>query len=174
MRPRKTTGLQRGISRLEFAVAATLFAVLAGVLLERLLYVEEYAEMTAMELTVANMRTGLRNRMGDLLIRDRVSEIATLADENPMDWLERRPENYLGAFDREPDLDLRGSWYFDRVRHEIVYTASLRRHFSPGNPEDYSVRLRAAAQPAPADGTSDGKNAHRWVALVKTSGGTWF
>lgn len=174
MRPRKTVGLQRGISRLEFAVAATLFAVLAGVLLERLLYVEEYAEMTAMELTVANMRTGLRNRTGDLLIRDRVSEIATLADENPMDWLERRPENYLGEFDREPDLNLRGSWYFDRVRHEIVYTASLRRHFSPENAEDYSVRLRAVAQPVPAGETVAGKNAPRWVALVKTSGGRWF
>lgn len=174
MRPGKTVGLQRGISRLEFAVAATLFAVLAGVLLERLLYVEEYAEMTAMELTVANMRTGLRNRMGDLLIRDRVSEIATLADENPMSWLERRPDNYLGEFDREPDLDLRGSWYFDRGRHEIVYTVNLRRHFAPRDREDYRVRLRAVAQPVPAGGTAGGKNAHRWVALVETSGGSWF
>lgn len=174
MRVGNAAGRQSGISRLELAVAIAVFAVLAGVLLERLLYVEEYAEMTAMELTVANMRTGLRNRMGDMLIRDQVSEIATLADENPVNWLENRPESYLGEFDGAPDQDLRGTWYYDRNSHEIVYTANLRRHCAPVGSEDCSTRLRAVALPVPPAGTAEGKRTPQWVALVKTSSGTWF
>lgn len=174
MRDGKKSGRQNGISRLELAVAIAVFAILAGVLLERLLYVEEYAEMTAMELTVANMRTGLRNRMGDMLIRDQVSEIATLADGNPVNWLEKKPENYLGEFEGEPDRDARGSWYFDRLRHEIVYTANLRRHCSPQGREDCGIRLRAVALPVPPADTVEGRRVSQWVALVKTSGGTWF
>lgn len=165
---------QRGISHLELAVAIAVFAMLVAVLLERFLYVEEYAEMTAMELTVANMRTGLRNRMGDMLIRDQVSEIATLADENPVTWLETPPESYLGEFDGEPEQDLRGTWYFDRNRHEIVYTASLRRHCAPVTGEDCSIRFRPVVHPVPPASTVEGKRVPQWVVLVKTSAGTWF
>lgn len=174
MREGNTFDRQQGISRLEFAVAIAVFAVLAGVLLERLLYVEEYAEMTAMELTVVNMRTGLRNRMGDLLIHDRVSEIATLADENPVNWLERRPENYLGEFDGRPAEDVRGRWYYDRLRHEMVYTANLRRHFTPGPDSEYTVRIRAVRTPVPDDSTAEQKTVPRWVTLARTSGSKWF
>ena len=92
-----------GFSLFEFVVAIAIVAVFGGVLLQRMLYLQEIAEMTAMNLTVANLRTGLRNKTGDLLIRDKVVEIATLADENPVNWLQAQPENYLGEFDLTPD-----------------------------------------------------------------------
>lgn len=174
MHAEKTAGQQCGITRFEFAAAVAIVAVLAGVLLERLLYIEEYAEMTAMELTIANMRTGLRNRMGDLLIRDKVSEIATLADENPVTWLEKQPENYLGEFDGVPDRDTRGMWFYDRQRREMVYTANSRRYFSPGSYADYSVRARVVRLPVPGNGTAERKADPQWVALIKTTDGKWF
>src|SRR4030088_5723 len=91
---------QSGFSVFEFVVAIAIVAVFGGVFLQRMLYFQEYAEKTAMDLTVPNMRTGLRYRTGDLLMRDKVSEITTLADENPVSWLQNSPENYLGEFDR--------------------------------------------------------------------------
>jgi general secretion pathway protein G len=166
--------MQRGISYLEFAAAVAIIAVFGGVLLDRMVYLEEYAEMTAMELTVLNMRTGLRYRTADFLMRDKVSEIATLADENPVNWLQNHPENYLGDFDRKPDTDLRGKWYFDKTRHELVYTVNNRRHFLPAGDQNYEFRWRAVPVRAKEANLSAGKSNEQWVKLMQVSGGRWF
>ena len=165
---------QRGFSLFEFVVAIAIVAVFGGVLLQRMLYLQEVAEMTAMDLTVANLRTGLRYKTGDLLVRDKVSEIASLADENPVNWLQNPPENYLGEFDLSPDTDLRGKWYFDKTRHELVYTTNNRRHFLPASDQDYALRWHAVRVQAKEQGNSGNKNSPQWVALVQIAGGRWF
>jgi prepilin-type N-terminal cleavage/methylation domain-containing protein len=164
----------RGFSLFELVVAIALVAVFAGVLLQRMLYLQEYAEMTAMDLNVANMRTGLRYKTGDLLMRDEVSEIPTLADENPVNWLEKHPENYLGEFELRPDADLRGKWYFDKTRHELVYTVNNRRHFLPASDQDYALRWHAVRQRAKDGNIVGGQSNVQWVALVQVAGGRWF
>ncbi len=165
---------QSGFSVFELVAAIAIMGVLGGMLLQRMLYLQEYAEMTAMDLTVANLRTGLRYKTGDLLIRGKVSEIATLSDENPVNWLQDHPENYLGEFDLKPDADLRGKWYFDKTRHEMVYTINNRRHFLPANGQDYALRWQAVRLPAKEEDISRSRNEVHWVALVKVSGGRWF
>ena len=165
---------QRGFSVLELVVSICLIAVFSAVLLERLLYLEEYAEMTAMDLTVARMQSGLRNRFADLLIRDKVSEIAALADENPIEWLDTHPEDYLGEFDWKPDADLRGKWYFDRKQHELVYTINLGRHFLPLQGGATEFRWRAVRSPARQENKSGNKTNAQWVSLLKVAGGRWF
>jgi len=165
---------QRGSSPFEFVVATAIVGVIGGVLLEHMLYLQEYAEMTAMDLTVANLRTGLRYKAGDLLIRDKVPEIATLADENPIDWLQNRPDNYLGEFDVEPDTDLRGKWYFDKTRRELVYTINNRRHFVPASGQDYDLRWHAVRLGANAASVAGSPSNLQWVALVQDAGGRWF
>ena len=165
---------QRGFSLFELVAAIAIMGVFGGVLLQRMLYVQEYAEMTAMELTVANVRTGLRYKTGDLLIRGKVSEIATLADENPVNWLQNHPENYLGEFDLKPDTDLRGKWYFDKTRHELVYTINNRRHFIPASGQDYALRWQAVRLPVKEENISGSRGKMQWVALVQDAGGRWF
>jgi hypothetical protein len=165
---------QSGFSVFEFVVAVAIVAVCGGVLLQRMLYLQEYAEKTAMDLTVANMRTGLRYRTGDLLMRDRVSEISTLADENPVNWLQTSPDNYLGEFDRQPSNDLRGNWYFDKTRRELVYTVNNRRHFLPASDQDYALRWHTVRVQAKERGDSGNKGNPQWVALVPIAGGRWF
>jgi general secretion pathway protein G len=155
-------------------VAITIVTVFAGVLLQRLLYLQEYAEMTAMDLTVANLRTGLRFKTGELLIGGKVSDIATLADGNPVGWLQHRPENYLGEFDRKPDADLRGKWYFDKTRRDLVYTINDKRHFLPVSDQDYAFRWHVVRQPVEKQNNGDGKGKVQWVALVQVAGGQWF
>lgn len=169
---------QQGFSRFELLVVVAVFGVLGGVMLDRMRYLQEYAEMTAVDVTIAQLRTGLRYRIGDLLIRDELSEISTLADENPVNWLEVRPPNYLGEFDGEPESDVKGRWYFDRTRHELVYTANNRRFFTPESYRDYTVRLRAVRlQQEGAAGERRAANpasAPQWVTLVQVSDGKWF
>src|SRR6185369_8749308 len=113
---------QGGASQLELVVSMVLFAVFLIVFAERAFYYQEYGEKAAMEMTVVNMRTGLRYKVADLIMNNRVSEIPTLADENPMDWLADKPENYLGEFDGAPQQAAAGKWFYDKRNRELVYT----------------------------------------------------
>lgn len=162
---------QRGASRLELAVVVVVFGALATVFLERTLYYQEYAEMAAMELTVENLRAGLRFRVAELLLEDKVSKIPTLAEANPMDWLERKPDNYIGEVAYAPEDEPRGEWYFDTTRRELVYTVNNRRFFSPSVYRDFSVRYRAmriGGQQTAGAGISQ-----EWVALVLVNDYRW-
>jgi general secretion pathway protein G len=172
MRAVHAANRHRGASFYETAVASVIVGVLAVVLLERVLYVQEYAEKSALELTIANLRAGLRARVAHLLMADRVSDIETLADENPMGWLEGRQENYLGELDIPPGEEPRGKWYFDRHRRELVYTANSRRHFSPSVYRDFTVRLRAMRVTPGGEGPS--AKGQVWVALVVVNDYRWF
>jgi len=149
------------------AVSIVLIAIIAGVLLERALYYQEYAEMTAMKMTVANMRSGLRYKVADLIMNNRLSEISTLIDENPIRWLSSLPENYLGEYDAAPQTAIEGKWYFDRTKHELVYTPNNRRHFVPSSGEDFILRYRTMPIKASQVNQPKGTHSQTWVSLVQ-------
>lgn len=174
MRVFPVRGDQCGASFVEFAVCMALMGIFVGVLLERALYYQEYAEKTAMESTAENIRTGLRYKVADLILANRVSEIQTLADENPMNWLAERPGNYLGELDSAPADEPKGQWYFDKRNRELVYTVNNRRHFSPSTYRDFSVRYRAMRVSAGAVTDSSPNFAGTWVSLVLVAEYGWF
>lgn len=151
-----------------------LMAIFLGVLLERTSYYQEHAEKTAMESTAENIRTGLRYKVADLILANRVSEIPTLADENPMNWLGKRPPNYLGELDSAPVDEAKGQWYFDKRNRELVYTVNNRRHFSPSSYHDFSVRYRVMRVSAGAVTDRSPKVAGTWVSLVLVAEYDWF
>ena len=150
MRVFPVRGGQCGARFVEFAVCMALMGIFVSVLLERALYYQEYAEKTAMESTAENIRTGLRYKVADLILANRASEIPSLADENPMNWLAERPGNYLGELDSAPADEPKGQWFFDKPSRELVYTVSNRRHFESSDGRNYSVRYRATRQAAAA------------------------
>ena len=149
-----------------------MLAVLAITLIGRVLTAEEYAEKSAMELTIAHMRAGLRAQVGALLIADRVSEIGALAGGNPVDWLKVPPENYIGEYDEKPAGDTEGAWYFDAKRRELVYTANAKSHFVPSAEEGYSVRLKIV--PIETTTTTVVQREPVWVAIAVVSNYRWF
>jgi general secretion pathway protein G len=120
---------QRGAGSFEFALCAALAAVLAGVLLLRLLEVRVESERTAARQVAAAVRTALAVRAARAADG---AELAMLAQENPMRWLARLPPNYLGEY-YAPDLEslTKGSWFFDRTDKSINYLLS-RDTFSHG------------------------------------------
>ncbi|MEK6208768.1 MAG: hypothetical protein AABM64_00125 [Pseudomonadota bacterium] len=174
MRVFPVRGDQCGASFVEFAVCMALIGIFVCVLLERALYYQEYAEKTAMESTAENIRTGLRYKMADLILANRVSEIATLADENPMNWLAERPPNYLGELDSAPANEPKGQWYFDKRNRELVYTVNNRRYFSQSTYRDFSVRYRAMRVSAGAVTDSSPNFTGTWVSLVLVAEYGWF
>ena len=159
-------GHQRGASQLELAVSIVLIAIFLAVFLERTFYYQEYAEKTAMEMTVANMRTGLRYRIAGLMLDNRLSEIPALADENPVNWLAEPPENYLGEFDSPPRDGTAGKWFYDRRAGELAYTVNNRRHFVPYDGRDFTIRYRAARIRGAAMTSSPGTRPQVWVELT--------
>jgi hypothetical protein len=164
---------QGGASQLELVVSMVLFAVFLIVFAERAFYYQEYGEKAAMEMTVVNMRTGLRYKVADLIMNNRVSEIPTLADENPMDWLAEKPENYLGEFDGAPQQAAAGKWFYDKRNRELVYTVNNRRHFVPSAGEDFTVRYRAERIQAAKDTVLPASHPQVWVNLVQPRDYTW-
>ena len=174
MRALLVRGDQRGVSFLEFAVCMALMGIFVSVLLERALYYQEYAEKTSMESTAENIRTGLRFKVADLILADRVSEIQTLADENPLNWLVDRPPNYLGELDSVPADAPKGQWYFDRRNRELVYAVNNQRHFSPSVDRDFRVRYRAMRVSTGASSANAPVAADTWVSLVTVGEYFWF
>lgn len=165
---------QCGASFVEFAVSIAFIGIFVGVLLERALYYQEYAEKIAMESTVEHIRSGLRYKVADLILANRMSEIPSLADENPMNWLGERPPNYLGELDSVPVDEPQGQWYFDKRNRELVYTVNNRRHFSPANYRDFSVRYRTMRISAGAVTDSSPNPAGTWVSVVLIAEYGWF
>src|SRR3989304_9348997 len=88
---------QSGLPWLEFAVVAAVLAVLAGSLLTALLYYEELAEATVVELTIENVRSGLRYQIADRLVAGRTPEIGQLLGANPGSGVGRSPGGYAGV-----------------------------------------------------------------------------
>ncbi len=161
-----------GATLVEFAGAAIVLGVLATVFMLRLLEAQEYAEKLAMELTIANMRAGLRAQVGALLIADRTSEIVVLAGKNPVQWLDEPPEDYLGEHSGAPAHDTSGAWYFDSAAGELVYTANLRRHFMAADSTGYTVRLRVV--PVADAGLGASPHEPGWVRLAIVNDYSWF
>src|SRR5437899_1843983 len=89
-----------GFSLIEFVVVVVVVSIISAILLDRVKFYQEHAEKTTMEATAAAIQAGLHLRMAGYLASGRDRDIAKLADENPMNWLARRPDNYAGALDR--------------------------------------------------------------------------
>lgn len=93
----------------------------AALLLDRLAYHQEMAEKAAMESVVRVVKTGLQLRLADLIATHRQAQAAALEVEDPMRWLDTRPDNYGGAYSAGAE---RGQWYFDAGRRHLVYVVN--------------------------------------------------
>ncbi|WP_020652177.1 hypothetical protein [Massilia niastensis] len=151
------SGLARagGATRFEFAVCAALVALLAGMLLLRLLDYRVQSERTAAYHVVGALRTALAARAAQAPTR---ASLAALAQENPIRWLDRKPVNYLGEY-YTPDLaELeKGAWFFDRSDRSINYL--LRSDtFSSGSSKLLKFKVKLSRAPHPVD--IDGQSGH--------------
>lgn len=155
-------GKSSGITQLEFAVVAAVFAMLAGVLVSALLYYEELAEKTVVEVTIVNMRTGLRLKVAELIIKGRESEIAGLAHSNPVTWLDHPPSGYQDRF----GAALAGDWVYHPVSKEIEYRPRLRAHLSIQS--GTTLRWKLMARRVSATGVAEG------VEIVQVTPYQWF
>lgn len=162
---------QRGYSRFELVCVILIVCVLLLVLLDRTLRYQAMAEKTAMELTIMNMRSGLRLRVAELMMADRTNELGDLVQDNPIHWLEKPPANYLGEIRNPRRASLPpDTWYFDPDRRELVYLLRRNNFFGAEPAEGTAVVLRIAAVQRGSAIAGSGAQNTEGVALVRAAG----
>jgi len=103
--------------------------------------------------TLAAINTALTMRFATLVIAGRGREIEKQAGANPIDLLERPPENYLGALYEPPAESLASrSWYFDRASGDLVYLPGRTRYLTEPPDAEKGLHFRVElSDPANAD-----------------------
>lgn len=99
----------------EFAVLVVIISALAVFMLSALERAGVEVEEAAVQTEVAAIRIELLDRIAH---RELVGGDLPKSD-NPMQWIARVPEAYLGELDSTPEA--RGVWYFDRKAGELAY-----------------------------------------------------
>ncbi len=101
--------------KFELAVAVLIVAVLAAFLLPALERARTEIEAAMVQSEAAAIRVELLDRLAH---HEAVG--GDLPDSaNPLRWIGRVPEGYLGELDAPPEV--RGRWYFERPAGELVY-----------------------------------------------------
>ena len=167
----RLTSREHGSSLFEFFIAVGVISLIAAVLLDRLLSYQEYAKTTAMEVTVVNIRSGLRLRVAELMTQDRLHEVGKLVDENPVRWLETPPPNYLGELAHPaPKTLAQGNWYFDTTRRELVYLPHDNRFFTaPWRDRKEAIRFHVISVRQALGGREGSESRIEWVTLARAN-----
>lgn len=120
----------RGFTLIELMVAIAVIAVAVALLLNRLAYHQEMAEKAAMEAVLRAVKTGLQVRLAEMIATQRQGQAEVLEIEDPMRWLEARPDNYGGAYGEGIEG---GKWYFDAGRRHLVYIVNAGNRLEIGS-----------------------------------------
>jgi hypothetical protein len=161
--------LQRGYSLLELGSVAGLLVILSGLLLGYALHYQEQAEKTAVDLTIRNIRSGLRFEVAERMIHGRGREIPELLAGNPVRWLQRPPAGYAGEIgSRETWNIAAGNWFFDVDARELGYVPRLSFRLERDASSDNALRWRVRGTPAAHGGGIED------VSLVSVTPYRWF
>jgi len=130
----RTARAEAGFSLLELALVTVIVVILMLLSLRQIHVYQGELEQAELMQTVATLRAGMNIRIANLLASDKRAEIVQMAGQNPVDWLEQKPKNYLGVFYAPKSQDLaEGNWYYDKNNKTLVYLLNNSK-FPRGDP----------------------------------------
>lgn len=136
---------QRGFTLVELVVVIIVIVVVMGLMLNRFTYYQEKAEKVAMENVAGALQSALTMQVGQVLTRGKISDLAALALDNPMNWLQQKPRNYSGEFYAlTPQAVESGNWVFDLKSRDLVYVLHNSNYFKPGKDGLKWIRFHVA------------------------------
>ncbi|OGT05282.1 MAG: hypothetical protein A2Y51_07810 [Gallionellales bacterium RIFCSPLOWO2_02_60_31] len=135
----------KGFTLIELIVVITIVVVMAGLFLNRMLFYIEQAEKTAMVEVSNAIQSALTMQYGQILTRGKPSDLPALAQDNPMNWLQKKPRNYAGEFYDPTPLSVEsGNWVFDLKTRNLIYVVRNANHFKPGKDGKKWIRFHVA------------------------------
>jgi type II secretory pathway pseudopilin PulG len=136
---------QRGFTLLELVILIAIIVTLMGLFMNRFMYYQEQAEKTAMEQVSGAIQSALVMQYGQILTRGKPSDVAALAQDNPINLLQKAPHNYAGEFyDPTPLSVPPASWMFDLKTRDLIYVLGEGNYFKPGNDGRKWIRFHVA------------------------------
>lgn len=137
----------KGFTLLELIIVIIIIVVLMGAFLNRALFYQEQAEKTAMEQVAGAIQSALILQYGQVMTRGKPSDVVALADDNPMNWLQKKPGNYVGEFYDPTPLSVEsGSWIFDLKSRDLIYVVRNANYFKPGKDGKKWIRFHVAVE----------------------------
>ena len=135
----------KGFTLIELIVVIVIVVVMAGLFLNRMMYYVERAEKTAMEEVAGAIQSSLTMQYGQILTRGKSSDLPALVQDNPMNWLQKKPRNYAGEFYDITPLSVEpGNWVFDLKSRDLVYVVRNADYFKPGKDGKKWIRFHVA------------------------------
>jgi general secretion pathway protein G len=135
----------RGFTLLEMVAVVVAIGILAGVALERLLPLIGRAERVAFLRVQGQLQSALMLETARRLSRGEGATIPRLSGSNPMEYLLKPPENYLGSHPNPVHREMQpGRWYFDAGRGRLVYRVGRQARFESDEGPADRVEFRVA------------------------------
>jgi prepilin-type N-terminal cleavage/methylation domain-containing protein len=136
---------QRGFTLLELIIVITIIVTLMGLFMNRAMFYQEQAEKTAMVQVAGVIQSALIMQYGQIMTRGKPSDVVALAQDNPMNLLQKKPRNYAGEFyDPAPQAVVPGNWMFDLKTRDLIYVLSDSHYFRPGKDGRKWIRFHVA------------------------------
>jgi prepilin-type N-terminal cleavage/methylation domain-containing protein len=134
-----------GFTLVEMLVVIVAIGILAGFALDRLYPLIGRAERVAFMRIQSQLQNQLTLVTAERMVRGESATIPGLAGSNPMGFLLKPPENYLGEVEGAPSEPVSGHWYFDTSTGTLVYQVGGHTRFDGlDGPDDqalFQVRL---------------------------------
>lgn len=134
---------QKGFTLIELIIVVTIIVSLTAVFLDKTSVYEERAEKAAMVSVAGAIQSALVLQFGRMVVRGQEAAVGTLSTENPMSWLAKVPDNYVGELlDPQPESVTTGNWAFDQKARELIYVPARTDTFTPGKDGKKWIRYR--------------------------------
>ncbi|MGA7593734.1 MAG: type II secretion system protein [Gallionella sp.] len=135
----------KGFTLLELVIVIAIIVTLMGLFMNRFMYYQEQAEKTAMQQVAGAIQSALVMQYGQILTRGKPSDVAVLAQDNPVNLLQKKPRNYAGEFyDPAPQSVAPNSWMFDLKTRDLIYVLGESNYFRPGKDGRKWIRFHVA------------------------------
>lgn len=141
----------RGFTLIELIIVIIIIVTLMGLFMNRVMFYQEQAEKVAMEEVAGAIQSALILQYGQIMTRGKPSDVTALTQDNPMNWLQKRPRNYAGEFYEPTPLSVEsGNWVFDLKTRDLVYLVRNAGHFKPGRDGKSWIRFHVVTHYEPS------------------------
>lgn len=146
----------------ELCVVTMAYGTLGVVTMDRLKVYQDEAERVELKWTVAAMRNSVEARTAAMAILGKDQEIQAFIGENPVNFLDRIPRNYLGELHSPSTSELpAGFWFFDKSDKSLNYLLKNGNSLAKGQPNmlKYKIKFKGLPQKqVKSDGTPSSRS----------------